>query len=397
MLKRHNHHKKRRLICSVTLGAALVFGSFTLPATQEVDSNAQRLKDLQAQIEASQKRKKIALIAARSAESDSERTRQQMIALTAEIRSGEALSETLEDKVDTLEKDVEIKTHVLDGRRQDIAELLGALERLAARPAALSFLQPGEAIKTARSASLLSSLIPEVEKKIALIKLDLADLATAEASLIEERSKHGDQLAAMEVQRIELKNIVKARQAEAKKARGNVSEETKRVAKMVREARSLEELIAKLNAEAARAASAQAVDRGAIPLNGRFVKARGKLPQPVSGKISERFGKKLLVGTLKGIRIKARSKAQVIAPFDGQVVFAGPFRHYGQLIIIRHGDGYHSLLAGIDNIYVTTGQWLLGGEPVGIMSPSASPLPELYLELRRKGRPFNPKSWLTTG
>jgi septal ring factor EnvC (AmiA/AmiB activator) len=83
----------------------------------------------------------------------------------------------------------------------------------------------------------------------------------------------------------------------------------------------------------------------------------------------------------------------VVAPFDGKVLFAGPFKGYGQILIIGHGDGYHSLLAGLDRVDESVGQWLVAGEPVGVMSQS-SQKPRLYLELRHDGQPINPLPWL---
>jgi septal ring factor EnvC (AmiA/AmiB activator) len=96
----------------------------------------------------------------------------------------------------------------------------------------------------------------------------------------------------------------------------------------------------------------------------------------------------------KGITIETRSGAQVVAPFDGRIEFAGPFRGYGQILIIEHADGYHSLLAGLGRIDGTVGQSLVAGEPVGAMG--SSDRPSLYLELRRHGQPINPLPWLAT-
>jgi septal ring factor EnvC (AmiA/AmiB activator) len=94
--------------------------------------------------------------------------------------------------------------------------------------------------------------------------------------------------------------------------------------------------------------------------------------------------------------IETRPAAQVIAPFDGRVVFAGDYRRYGQLLIIAHGEGYHSLLAGLGNIDVVVGQWVLAGEPVGRMTQADGRVPELYVEIRRNGEAINPQSWLAT-
>jgi septal ring factor EnvC (AmiA/AmiB activator) len=95
----------------------------------------------------------------------------------------------------------------------------------------------------------------------------------------------------------------------------------------------------------------------------------------------------------RGLEIEARKGAQVVAPYDGQIVFAGPFRSYGQILIIRHRGGYHSLVAGLSRIYVVNKQWVLAGEPVGVMGGRTAG-PRLYLEIRHKGRPINPLPWL---
>ena len=78
-----------------------------------------------------------------------------------------------------------------------------------------------------------------------------------------------------------------------------------------------------------------------------------------------------LGGTEKGLSISARPGAQVTAPCDGWVVYAGPFRNYGQLLILNAGGGYHVLLAGMDRISVDLGQFVLTGEPVAVMGGRA--------------------------
>lgn len=105
-----------------------------------------------------------------------------------------------------------------------------------------------------------------------------------------------------------------------------------------------------------------------------FVKAKGKLSRPARGSIITAYGQETAKGvSSKGIIIKTRAQAQVIAPFDGSVLFAGPFRGYGNLIIIEHGKGYTSLLAGLDSIDCELGQLLLAGEPIGLMPDDAMP------------------------
>ncbi|MBT7897810.1 MAG: peptidoglycan DD-metalloendopeptidase family protein, partial [Rhodospirillales bacterium] len=124
-------------------------------------------------------------------------------------------------------------------------------------------------------------------------------------------------------------------------------------------------------------------------------RARGNFAPPVLGTITARYGSKANFGPKnKGLRISTTPQAQVIAPFDGLVVFAGPFRGYGRLLIIDHGGGYHTLLSGLERIDTDVNQRLLTGEPIGTMGQPSKGRPELYLELRRNGQPINPLPWL---
>jgi septal ring factor EnvC (AmiA/AmiB activator) len=131
------------------------------------------------------------------------------------------------------------------------------------------------------------------------------------------------------------------------------------------------------------------------PESGRpIANARGTLPFPVVGRVVGRYGEESGAGLIsKGITIETRPGAQVVSPHRGRVAFAGPFRGYGQLLIIEHGEAYHSLMAGLDRIDTVIGQLVFGGEPVGVMGYPDDGKPSLYLELRRNNRPVDPLPW----
>jgi septal ring factor EnvC (AmiA/AmiB activator) len=122
------------------------------------------------------------------------------------------------------------------------------------------------------------------------------------------------------------------------------------------------------------------------------------LIMPVRGQLVLAYGQRAIGAdsVSKGISIQTRTQAQVVAPYDGQIVYAGEFRGYGQILIIEHGGRYHTLLAGLERIDAGAGQWILAGEPIGIMGSSQEQFPELYLELRHAGQPVNPLPWLAT-
>jgi septal ring factor EnvC (AmiA/AmiB activator) len=134
-----------------------------------------------------------------------------------------------------------------------------------------------------------------------------------------------------------------------------------------------------------------------------FASAKGMLPLPVNGvRIREFNAPDGLGGSEKGLSIASRPGAQVTAPCDGWVVYAGPFRNYGQLLILNAGGGYHVLLAGMERISVDLGQFVVTGEPVAVMGgrvqtagalASGSGQPVLYVEFRRDGTPVDPGPW----
>lgn len=130
-----------------------------------------------------------------------------------------------------------------------------------------------------------------------------------------------------------------------------------------------------------------------------FPAVQSSLRLPVAGHVAVSFGERFvggIDGRARGIYMESRPQAQVIAPFDGQVAFAGRFRRYGLLLIIEHDGRYHSLLSGLERIDAVVGQWVLAGEPVGVMGgqEGSTEAPRLYYELRRDSQPINPLPWL---
>jgi septal ring factor EnvC (AmiA/AmiB activator) len=195
---------------------------------------------------------------------------------------------------------------------------------------------------------------------------------------------------------------------------------------LARQADSLKDLIARLEkdldpaARAARLAARTEEDKpenrpnlAALKDPGRlapaiaFAAAKKLLPLPVGGiRIRDYGAPDGLGGSEKGISLATRADAQVTSPCDGWVVYAGPFRSYGQLLILNAGGGYHVLLAGMERISVDLGQFVLTGEPVAAMGAisgtgpqiaSSGPVnasqPVLYVEFRKDGVPVDSGPW----
>ena len=129
-----------------------------------------------------------------------------------------------------------------------------------------------------------------------------------------------------------------------------------------------------------------------------FSRMKGKLSWPTSGKLVKRFGSSRVANKLKwqGWLIHSQPGTQVKAIHHGQVVFSDYLRGHGMLIIVDHGKGYLSLYAHNQAIYKELGEWVEPGDIIAAVGNSGGLSDHaLYFELRHKGKPINPRSWLT--
>jgi septal ring factor EnvC (AmiA/AmiB activator) len=135
-------------------------------------------------------------------------------------------------------------------------------------------------------------------------------------------------------------------------------------------------------AEAGRPKELRVFDAAAAPM----------LHPPVAGAISTRFSAAETDKPSNGLAFAALPGAVVIAAFDGRIDYAARFRDLGLVLIIWHGGGYHTVLAGLDRIDAKPGEWVLAGEPVGAMPDTAKAASGTVLkfELRRDGEPIDP-------
>ncbi len=363
--------------------------------------------------------------------------RQRQIQAAAEVQRHETRASAVESRIDEIDGDIERMGTTLKAQRHDLALTLGALQRLRRQPPEALIATQNSAVDTLRSAFLLGGVVPELDRRVARVEQTLARLADLRRAGEEERQSLAATLAALNTTKTELQTLRETKQrlmdqqvderrksqtrltalsseaatlrallqslAEEKAAREKAEEEKRRLAALGPSSaagdaarRALEQSPAKDNAGIEQASALRRVPITPMSMLSSFASARGKLTRPVRGRVVRRFGQNDAKGLpTKGILMETRDQAQVVAPFDGKVVFAGPFRSYGQLLIIEHGEGYHSLLAGMSRIDGEVGQLLLAGEPVGEMPSGRDTKPILYIELRQNGNPINPLLWLS--
>ncbi len=313
----------------------------------------------------------------------------------------------------------------LAARRGVLAEVLAALQRMGHRPPPALLVRPEDALASIHSAILLGAVVPELRVAATALANDLKQLVAVREAKEKERDTLRANATALAEGRAKIAFLIQERQGQRDASAAALDAEQKRAGVLADQATSLRDLIARMEAENATAAKAAAEaakatevartetgdkpaeslgDAGRLTPKVAFANTKGLLPMPANGTEIKAFGDPDgLGGTNQGISLATREGAQVSSPSDGWVVYSGPFRSYGQLLIINAGDGYHVLLAGMERIDVQLGQFVLAGEPVAVMASQrlasvgavnvGVTQPVLYIEFRKDGASIDPAPW----
>jgi septal ring factor EnvC (AmiA/AmiB activator) len=425
-----------RLPLSVILLSAGFAGMSLLPAVAQVaaatpqtaspDSIRQREQELettraQQKLSAEAQAKLKAYIAAIG--QDHSKLNQQLIDIAAQVRGVETRISDAEARLRPLDSHEQRIRGSLDSRRSEIVEVLAALQRAGRRSPPALLIRPEDALQSLRTAMLLGSVVPELRARAAILAGDLNELVTVRKTIATERDRLAADRDKLGDDQSRLAALIDERQRQQSAIEKDMETEGARAIALSRQVDNLQGLITRMEqdlktaAKAATSASLQGAppspsgkpDLTALKNPARlspaiaFASAKGLFAMPVNGvKIREFGGSDGAGGAEKGISLAARPGAQVTTPCDGWVVYAGPFRSYGQLLILNAGGGYHVLIAGMERISVNIGQFVLTGEPVATMGTrsqvasilaSSASQPVLYIEFRKDGTPIDPGPW----
>lgn len=372
--------------------AGLALSSLCHAANPDSASAKSELSRVNSQIEQARREHKKLREQAQSVQKEILDVRRKMVAAAGSIQEQEESLDRLEQKLAEFEAQQSLMKNRLEIRRAQRMRVLAALQSLAFKPTEALIAQPLPPQDTLRSALLLREAVPRLEYSTEGLRKDLNKIASLTTAIRAQYAQIKTMTRRLDEKRRDMNVLIK-KKSQLQTAFASESSRAKAKAEnLAKQAGDLKELLAKLEAESKRRA-AETPKRTGTP-TGAFMAAKGRIPYPVKGVVVKKFGDPTEAGvTAKGITIRTRANAQVISPYDGTVLFAGAFRGYGRLVIIEHGDGYHTLLAGIGRLDTSVGQSLLAGEPVGIMVAQSQPT--LYIELRKNGQPINPAGWLS--
>jgi septal ring factor EnvC (AmiA/AmiB activator) len=408
----------------------LLAAMLSCAAARADDTPQDRLQAVEKALEQSRQQQQQLSQEAVSLAAELERLRIQEVAAAQSAQAHEEALTRLETQVATLAQEQQAKTDELVRRRQAQTQLVTALLRLARNPPSGLALAEGSPVDLLRGGILLSASVPPLVERANLLSIEVKTLADLRDQIREAEASHRIESDSLAKEEVRVHDLINEKAALQEKTTQDAAASAQQVLKLAAQASDLKDLIDRAEAEARRREVEAAkereaklaaivppptIERGgggpevqaAVPSPALidpmrpasirpFSEARGRLLYPAAGSLVLAFGASDSAGgTSKGMTLETRAGAQVVAPFDGRVLFAGPFKGYGRILIIGHGDGYHSLVAGLDQIDSSVGQWLIAGEPIGTM-PAGEAKPRLYLELRHDGQPINPLPWLAT-
>ncbi|MDR3450045.1 MAG: peptidoglycan DD-metalloendopeptidase family protein [Alphaproteobacteria bacterium] len=357
------------LLLFVLLGAASPAGA----------ADAGKLRTLEQEMSAQQDKQDQLDAAARAASKNIEDLRGKLIRATRTLQDKEAEQETLEDKQEDLTQEIAEKSKNASAEKARLAQMVSALVEMASRPPETLFLQQGMTADHIHRSIILRDVLPRIRDEAENEARDLATLYDLQKQLARQKKLVAESQENLQQQQHDLDQLISVRQGYLQRTEQQKEDIAKHLAALTDEAQDLRQLMARVSPEAKRRA-AQKAPRGTVALK-----------WPVAGNLRKHFGDRDADGvTSEGLTLAAPSGAPVVAPRAGRVVFAGPFRGYGKIVILQHADGYHTFLSGFGRIDAEMGQDVDAGEPLGVLPVKSGAKPELYFEWRHGDEPVNP-------
>lgn len=351
--------------------------------------------------------------AAQAAVDDAARLRAREAALAGRVQQSEAVLATAEARVALVDSLIAARRHRLAERQGKIVNLLAALESLSRRPPLLALAQPGSIKDTARVAMILDGVLPVIRERTTDLRAEIQALQILRTRAGEARQQVLAARAGLEDSRKLLGDMEQQRQSEARKFATRSMLESDRALALSVEAKDLRQLLGGLDAQARlrqRLAGLPGplprpavVPAYALPPADARIAMNAPAPEqhlaggfimPVLGEVTTGFGELSAAGIRsRGLTLRTRPKAQVVAPAAGRIVFAGPFREYGNIVIVEHDGEATTLLAGLGVLDAKAGQKVASGGPLGRMGSRTR---DLTIEVRRNGEPVNPLPLMTS-
>jgi len=354
-------------------------------AMAKLPSSAQQLKSLSSELKQGQPQLASAKEKSDSLAAEAAALRQKLIATAARIESLERQQVEIDARVAGLTAEDNRLSAGFANDRVAVTKLLGILERLQHdMPPALA-MRPDDALGAARGSMLIGASLPPIYAQAAKLSRRIEALKRTRLALEQQQAQGAETAARLNVARTELDELFAQKEKEAASAAESYGTLKTQMEKVAREAADFQALLGRVRALRQEAGAVQSVVTVTAQNSGLpGALSRNSLLEPVVG---------ALESGSSGLSYATKPGAQVIAPADGKVLYAGPYHKNGQVLILEITTGYDVVLAGLGRVTVKPNDQLLAGEPVGTMP--ADPVDDrLYFEVRHGGHGLSPEPWL---
>ena len=364
-------------------------------ALSKLPSSAEQLGALKEQLAQGKPKLEGAKEKSQALASEAKALRERLIATARRIGDLERQTISLDTQIASLQSQNDALTEGFARDRISVTRLLAILQRLQHdMPPALA-VRPDDALAAARGAMLVGAGLPPLYEQAAQLAARINKLKSVRSQLAARRADGATTAAALTIARAELETLSAQKDREAQSAAGQYGDLKKRLDEIAASAANFQALMTRI-AELRRTGPGTG-EPSMVTVkaeNGRvFALTKGSLLHPVVGKLvppQSEDGPENVKKT--GITFVTAPKAQVIAPADGKVLFAGSWHRSGQVLILETATGYDLVLAGMCRVTVRPNDQLLAGEPVGMMDAGSTG--RLYFELRQGGHSLDPAPWL---
>lgn len=318
----------------------------------------------------------------------------------------------------------------LSSKRDLLISILSALQKLSYSSPPLLFVSPEDALSSVHSSILLGSVLPDIRSETDILSSELDSLSSLSSEITAKRDLLSARLASLSSEESRLSLLLSERPSVSD------GDDSLRTDALASESGSLDSLIENIEGrlsfsgssrsrdERSRLVAAREILSSGISIDilrprselrdevtsqsalisevrvpsASFESAKGFLLPPVSGRVHYRYGSKNSLGGInRDMAFSARSNSLVRVPWSGWIVYSGPFRSFGEIVILDVGDGHYLVFSGMSSVLVMLDQYVMAGEPIGRMGSGGVSDSLLYVEFRKDNIPIDSLSWWSAG
>lgn len=366
---------KKNIISFLFIFSGVIFITPSFAAKKDTKS----LEKINKQIEEKKKEAKALETQSKKLQTEISQTQNKMVQIANNVKKYERQLTEYDKQLVNLQSKEKILNKKIENNNQELIKIIAIFENISSTPKGYLIVSPSKVDTIFQSSLLLRSVVDNLNKSRLEFTHDLDELVKLKDDIVKAKLSIYSLNNKVKGEKDKIASLIKSKQSSYKKLTNQNLQKQREIKKLVSESKTIEDFLKK----------AEKLRKKEIAQSPKKILSTGKVSLPINGTISTYFGDKKIGGVKsKGIYMNVRSGSQVISPTDAEVVFAGAFYGYKNLLILHTNDNHYLIMGGMNDVFATEGQSLLAGEPVGQMGDG-----EFYIELRDNTTPINPLNY----